>query len=397
MLKRCILLLLTLLCMASGSSLRAQALPKSIVFGDSAYASLLTCGPGDDFYTVFGHTAIRLCDTTQGIDCVFNYGVFDFHASDFYLRFVQGDMQYMLYCYPFEDFMLEYLWEKRSVFEQRLMLSTSELNALADALMVNALPENCFYRYEFFHDNCATRARDIIERSLEHEHLSMMDSATSEPVTFRQLLHQYGGEQMSWWLLGIDMLLGSRCDKPITGYECGFLPLELMTQYDTTAVMDTGKSLSENTIQLLVDHRDQRKAPISPTLVFWLLFALTALLTALARLRGWRMGWLDATLFTLCALIGLLILYLWFGSIHWCTKSNFNILWANPLLLLLLFAKGRKGRLLSFVVLVCLAATLVLMPVHGVYFHSAVLPIVLTLMLRVMAHRRTSIKKRRNK
>lgn len=388
--------MLTLLCTTSGNSLRAQERPGGIVFGDSAYMSLLTCGPGDDFYTVFGHTAIRLCDTTQGIDWVFNYGVFDFNASHFYLRFAQGDMQYMLYCYSFADFMLEYQWEKRSVFEQRLLMSNSELNELANALLVNALPENCFYRYEFFHDNCATRARDIIERSLEREHLSLMSPQTMDSTTFRRLLHQYAGPRMSWWLLGIDMLLGARCDQPITGYECGFLPLELMTQYDTTAVEGQDKSLIENTVQLLVDHRDARKAPPSPTMVFWLLFALTAMLTLVGCWRGWRLRWLDAILFGLGALIGLLILYLWFGSLHWCTKLNANILWANPLLLILLFSKGR-ARWLRLLILACFVAALAIGLLSAFTFNSAVIPIVLTLTLRILAHKRREKTRKKKK
>ena len=45
---------------------------------DSIEVSLLTCAPGTEVYSLYGHTAIRYHDLRTGEDLAFNYGVFNF-------------------------------------------------------------------------------------------------------------------------------------------------------------------------------------------------------------------------------------------------------------------------------------------------------------------------------
>lgn len=45
---------------------------------DSIKISLLTCAPGNEVYSLYGHTAIRYTDYNKGIDVAVNYGVFSF-------------------------------------------------------------------------------------------------------------------------------------------------------------------------------------------------------------------------------------------------------------------------------------------------------------------------------
>ena len=106
---------LSLLLFASSLSSHAQS-PLS----DSACAAyVLTCGPGDDFYTTFGHSAIRICDSARGIDLVYNYGTFDFNTPHFYWKFMRGQLDYQLGRCPFQQFLAEYASEGRSVSQQR--------------------------------------------------------------------------------------------------------------------------------------------------------------------------------------------------------------------------------------------------------------------------------------
>ena len=102
---------------------------------DSAYASVLTCGAGDEFYTAFGHSAIRICDSARGVDLVYNYGTFDFDAPHFYWSFARGKLNYCLSRSSFADFVAEYYFEGRAVWEQRL-------RSLLDAMLT------LFYRPE---------------------------------------------------------------------------------------------------------------------------------------------------------------------------------------------------------------------------------------------------------
>ena len=110
-----------------------------------AYASLLTCGPGNEFYTTFGHTALRLCDSAQGIDVVYNYGMFDFGEPHFYFHFAQGRLNYFLGRSSFQGFFKEYAMEGSSMFEQRLLLTHAEVCRLFQLLETNYMPENKHY------------------------------------------------------------------------------------------------------------------------------------------------------------------------------------------------------------------------------------------------------------
>ena len=133
---------------------------------DSIRLSLLTCAPGEVIYTLFGHTAIRYENPSQGIDVVFNYGLFSFDIPNFALRFSLGETDYRLGVIDYPHFAGEYAYFGRSVWQQTLNLNNEEKAELIRLLQENYRPENRVYRYNFFYDNCATRPRDKIEESI---------------------------------------------------------------------------------------------------------------------------------------------------------------------------------------------------------------------------------------
>ena len=172
------LLLLLVLC---ATSLQAQQMPLS----DGATASVLTCGPGNDFYTTFGHSAIRITDTASGIDRVYNYGTFNFDTPNFYWVFTRGRLDYQLSCTTFEDFMYEYAYEGREVREQPLTFEAGQVQNLYILLETNYLPQYRHYRYDILRDNCATRVRDIVYSAWAQD--TVLQRA-AEPVSYRRLL-----------------------------------------------------------------------------------------------------------------------------------------------------------------------------------------------------------------
>ena len=94
--KHFVLIFLTILLAGSGF---AQLSTQSKV-------SLLTCGSGNEFYESFGHSAIRIKDDSLKMDLSFNYGMFSFGEPNFYLKFAQGRLPYMLGVYPTDLFMV---------------------------------------------------------------------------------------------------------------------------------------------------------------------------------------------------------------------------------------------------------------------------------------------------
>lgn len=376
-------LLLTLAVLAS--PLRAQVPDSLPHLGDSAFAALITCGPGDEFYTSFGHSALRICDSTQGIDIIYNYGTFDFNTPHFYWKFARGYLNYHLSRSTFYGFLLEYQFEGRAVWQQRLRLTNQELNNLFLMLEYNYQPECRYYQYDFFRDNCATRPRDMIAHALDHRTLSP-EITTDTNLTYRNHLYRSTAHTLLWWRLAVDMALGLPCDHRCSNYEYMFSPIAMMQQFDTLTVSDTRQPLAEPAEVVLPETRIPPSRSVSPTLTFWVLFLAVLLLTLLGWKHQWRLRWLDIPLFVIPFLGSLLVIFLWFVSSHYCTKANLNILWASPLFLYFAIRLRHSNRWLVILQLVMLLAACVmtLAPLPQ-QLNTALLPISLTLALRLIA------------
>ena len=178
---------------------------------DSIQFSLLTCAPGNEIYALFGHTAIRYQNFSRGVDLVFNYGMFSFNTPHFVYRFVKGETDYQLGITPYPYFESEYAFRGSSVYQQILNLTYSEKMSLLKLLQDNYLPENRIYRYNYFYDNCTTRARDQIEKSIQGQ---VVYPSVSWHKTFRGIVHEFT-KGSPWDELGIDLCLGAEADKPI--------------------------------------------------------------------------------------------------------------------------------------------------------------------------------------
>lgn len=360
---------------SSCNSLWAQEMPLS----DGATASVLTCGPGNDFYTTFGHSALRITDTAQGIDWVYNYGTFDFNTPHFYWQFTRGRLSYRLSREDFDDFMFTYQYEQRAVWEQRLNLTPQEINNLYVALEWNYRPENRYYLYDILRDNCATRVRDMVKASPSHRDwdVSLPDKGDS---SYRLFLGKCMDNTLEWWSLGIDIILGLHADHHCTDEEDMFLPMEMMSRFNYACLVDrqsTTSKLADDTVQLLPDTREPLHRSFPPLVVFSLIFLVVALLS-------WKNlwpRWADRVLLVIAGVAGLFLLFMWFGTDHWCTKWNLNILWTSPLLILIAIRLDRSPRWSLWFQEACFLAAAVYVVVCGL--STAIIPIILMLALRV--------------
>ena len=348
---------------------QAQELPLS----DSATASVITCGAGNDFYTTFGHSAIRITDPARGIDFVYNYGTFDFDTPHFYWQFARGRLNYCLSRSRMENFMAVYDYEQRAVWEQPLNFTTQEVNNLFVALEWNYLPENRYYQYDFFRDNCATRVRDMVEAASGKRTIGFDDW---EDYSYRYWLHEAtAGGRLEWWTLGVDLLLGLPADHVCDKSESMFYPMCMMWLYDN-ATRD-GEQFIQPTEELLQDTRPPLRRSFPPMVVFALIFAVVAVATW----RGWWHRWMDSVLFIIAGILGLFLLFMWFGTDHYCTAWNLNILWASPLLILIAIRHKKSPSWALWFQEGCFFVAAVWVVWCGLSL--AILPIILTLALRV--------------
>ncbi|MDR1181376.1 MAG: DUF4105 domain-containing protein [Bacteroidales bacterium] len=347
-----------------------------------AKISVLTCGEGFEFFESFGHTALRICDSDLGMDYVFNWGIFDFNTDNFYLKFTQGRLPYMLGITSYEWFVTEYAYDGRSMYEQPLNLTYEEKNRLYEAILENYKPENRYYNYDFFEDNCATRIRDIIQNSLQGRQFPV-NAVTDSNLTFRQLFHPYT-KNFLWWRFGIDISLGMRADKKVSTYDYMYLPEDLMNQFDTTMLLQDSKTLT-STKQTILKEEYAHSSPtvFSPNMAFWLLFILVIVLTFFELKYGFYAKPFDIVFFCVIFILSFLIFYLCFLSDHHATKDNLNLLWANPLALYVLIRLRKSNAIVLYFLLACLAVLIVGFWLLPQSFNPACIPIWLILILRL--------------
>ena len=305
------------------------------VQNDSVVVSLLTCSPGTQSYSLYGHTGLRIQDRDKDLDYVFNYGVFDFRRPHFTWHFVLGECDYQVVPYPFELFLEDYVKRGSSVTEQELNLTREEANRLLTALVVNCQPENMTYRYNFLTNNCTTRVRDQIEKAVDGE---VVYVEAEEHPTFRQLLHQYT-KGYDWAETGNDLLLGAACDRVASDRQAQFLPEQLMQYVEKAEVYDTLNNrhpLLKET-RVLVEGRGQTHTEPLPLTPWQVGLVFVAVMVLIAVLEYWigRMFWLvDLLVMTLQGLAGILVCFMFFFSQHPMVDTNWHVWLLNPLPLL---------------------------------------------------------------
>lgn len=348
-----------------------------------ASVSILTCNPGVEVYSMYGHTAIRITDPALNLDAVFNYGLFSFDAPDFIYRFAKGQTDYMMGGEKFKSFLPQYSEEKRSVYEQVLNLSPEGKTRLFQALLENAKPENRMYRYNFFMDNCATRVRDMIERNAGAP-IRFTENHPTE--SYRDLIKKFH-HSFRWIDLGIDLLVGKKAEQPVSAYGQMFLPEYLKDQFAKAEIIVEGKPQP-----LVLETRTLREYPNSklnsdwpwPAIVFGFLFLIIAAISVRGYLRKKEIDWLDYWLFALSGISGLIIGWFTLYSEHPAMSPNYNLLWAFPpnLIFAAIWAV-QKWRRYSRYYLYPTAAILLLSPFAGQQFNPAVYLIILILLVRI--------------
>jgi hypothetical protein len=305
---------------------------------EEAEISMLTASPGDELYSVFGHSALRVYDPLYGIDEVYNYGTFDFDTPNFYLKFTRGQLLYQLSVSTFKQFLREYEYEQRAVYEQLLNLNQDEKQRIYDFLLVNRLPENRSYLYDFFYDNCATRIRDIVHDLL---FIDWGDDPYPGPQrSFRDMLQPYLSN-MQWAAFGIDLALGLPADRIATPWHYMFLPDEMFTAFAQARHIDGRPLVKNHHIVLEASGRTSSSSPITPKAVTWTVFFI-----GLASMFNKRFSQIfDKAFFSFLGLTGIVIAVLWFFSDHESTNQNMNLLWAiaHTFVLYLQSRKRQKG------------------------------------------------------
>jgi hypothetical protein len=347
--------------------------------------SLLTCTPGEELYSTFGHSALRVTDTVSNTDIVYNYGTFNFDEPGFYTKFIRGKLMYYLSTENFPDFQYVYQMENRGITEQVLNLTCSEKFNILNLLQANMMSENRFYKYDFLFDNCTTRLRDLIEKTAD----TNVDfrPVLNKKASFRDLIYEYlnyGDKQ--WSKLGIDILLGAGTDAIMNRREVMFLPDYLMKSFDS-ATIDARPLVAEKNQLTKVDYSKIGKDNLShPFFIFLCLFVLIAFLSFSKNESVQKiLSGFDSFLVFITGFLGVLILFMWFGTDHLMCKDNYNLSWAWPTNIFAAFFIHSKKRwtqiyfLVYAIFLILLLCLWFFLPQH---LNLSLIPVILILIFR---------------
>jgi hypothetical protein len=360
-----------------------------VQLSEQSRVSLITILPGDPIYTFAGHSAFRVQDPALGLDRLYNYGTFSFNDPFFVPKFTYGDLRYFLSVTSYAPSLRVYKQQGRPIIEQHLNLTREQRSALYRFLRQNARPENRYYQYDFFFDNCSTRIRDALTTTLGS---SVDFSAAPAPDrSFRRLLDPYVASR-PLLDLGFDLALGLPADRTASAWEAMFLPEHLMEAFDHATISANGRTrplvADTDTVQWIANYDATTAAVDWP-------FSLSGLFLVLV--LGWTSwqatqqhvptGRGDALLFAVIGGLGVVMCYLWLVSTYTVTNNNLNLLWAWPTHLLAAFFLLRwpqtRGLRLYLGLTAGSAAVVALgWSVWPQTFHAAVLPLILAVGVR---------------
>ena len=351
--------------------------------------SILTIGPGNSLSDAFGHSGIRVIDKQNNFDIVFNYGVYDYNAPNFYSNFVKGRPIYSLGLNNYEDFYNSYVKQSRQIIEQKINLSEYQKKLLVNKLITNSREANRSYQYNYFEDNCSTKIADIfneiLEKEIENENYDLNATTLN---SYRKLVYKHISPN-SWGALGIDICLGAVIDRNISLKDELFLPYNLKSYFDNLGSLNIKDGNLVETNVIYGEYSDYTENSFSPVYVILILSLIIILITFFDYIRRSKTAILDVILLLITGLIGLLLIYLWFFSNHIASAWNYNLLWAMPFNLILVYGLLKKNKskwILSYLKFSILM--LLLLSLHWVIgvqvFNISLISLILALIIRYL-------------
>lgn len=353
--------------------------------GEDLRIKLVTIGPGDELTMWWGHTALIVEDVRLHVEKFYNYGLFDFAEENFLVNFAMGRLIFWVDDFDASRALAFYRSLNREIRIQILNLPLQKRLEMAKLLAHDVMPENRYYLYDHFYDNCSTRIRDIIDRALDGQLAE--DTRRPSRMTFRQHTRRYTHHRffMDWFLM---FLMNAGTDKPIREWDDMFLPEELERYAAELSYVDENGHERSLVADTYTYYRveDKPSVPESPPihwpfgLTIGVVFACLSFVIAYGMIKGKAIsrglfGIYNSVIGFAFGLPGSVLFFMSTFTDHTVTYCNENLLLANPLTLLTIplgigFARNRRlsRQLLPVVwyILTCSGALLVILKLFSV-------------------------------
>lgn len=291
-----------------------------------AKISVLTCGSGDELYSIYGHTAMRIQDPKNNLDIVINYGNFDFATTNFYAKFVKGDLKYFAAASTFLDFMEEYIQTNRDVYEQNLLITLAQKQKLFDELNASLYSDERFYIYKFIDKNCTTMVLNKVNGVFGK---TIVTKQSNTNVSYRTVLYSYLDNHF-FENLGINIIFGAKTDAMATKL---FLPRELMENLKLTKF--NYKPIVENVVVLNKSKVEEKATSWWNNFYFFAAFFVLIVVL--------NQKYINLIYLSVLGLMGIFFSLVGFYSLHHEVCQNYNVLLFNPSLLFLIYFWIRKN------------------------------------------------------
>jgi len=324
--------------------------------GSDLVVYVMTMGPGAEIWERFGHIGIGVRDSSTGVDSLYDYGRFSFSQPGFVVNFLKGRMRYWMAGQDAGWYAQAYQRADRSVYVQELNLTPAQRLEVWEFLRWNERPENMYYRYDYYRDNCSTRIRDVLDRVLGGAIRRQTDTVTTG-TTYRSHTQRLTSADVPMYT-GITTGMGHAVDQPISAWEEMFLPLAVRDHLRRVTVPGPdGTPVPLVAEERTLNESDAFVVRTEPPGWVPRYLAVGTLIGAIGLLFGWlgtSRGWartIFAMLGTLWYLVlgvgGVILLGLWGFTDHWVTYRNENVMQFNllalPLVVLLPMALRRGG------------------------------------------------------
>jgi hypothetical protein len=298
---------------------------QDVLLSKNARISVLTCGTGNESYSLFGHTAIRVSDIDNNLDIVYNYGAFDFDTPNFVMQFTKGDLNYFIANNRYVDFINQYTYEKRDVYEQELNIPLALKQELYSNLAQSMLSDERLYKYKFIDNNCTSKVVDVINKTLKS---NVITKKADTDQTYRAILFPYFDNHF-YEKLGTSIVFGRKVDQMGTKI---FLPFEL--QKSLKLIQYQNQPLCGENKTILAFEEEIPTSWWNNCYSYLLLLGLVIIINKKA---------VDYIYLFTIALLGLLFAFLGFYSSHQELGYNYNILLFNPILFIALYFWSTKN------------------------------------------------------
>ena len=322
--------------------------------------SILTGSPGEDPFETFGHTSIRIIDSTKSggeRDVIYNYGFFEvFEGRSILSQFLTGRVRVLLDTITYDELITEYVVKKRGLVEQLLLLDGRQKESVLSFLKNNM--SDRYYYYDASYDNCTTRTRDLFPKVFGKSFVYGQTIPQNSRLTFREVsLYRYCPPQHKYWYgLGLNIFYGIRTDKVMSNTDAMFLASYLSDGLKDATI--NGQKICGDKVTILEDKVPWPSKPNVPFIILLIISLVTIFSLLFTRLRILG-NVMSSFLLVSTGLLGCFIVYLWFMNREPGWKDNFNILWALPTNLIIPFFGPKIKAKYGLAAICLLGATLV--------------------------------------